>query len=302
MGASSCRSADPTAKAQALISKVRGPLMGDISDAVVIPVNPPAIQGLGSVGGFTFELQDQGNNTIEKLVDVKNVLLKKAAEQPELGGVFTTFSANMPQLKIEVDRNKAKSLGVPLSDVFGTLSTYLGGKYVNDFNLFNRSYRVYVQANAPFRANPDAIGTLEVRSSKGEMIRLSNLVSITPTTGAQIINHYNLFRSIEINGVPKPGFSSGEAIKAMERAAATVLPKEMGFEWSGISLEELESGGQAPLTFGLGLVLVFLVLAAQYENYIDPIVILLAVPLAILGALLAQNARGFANDVYCQIG
>lgn len=292
----------PDQDALALIGKMRGPLSQEISDAVVIPVNPPAIQGLGSVGGFTFELQDRGNNSIEKLVEVKDALLKKANEQPELGGVFTTFSASTPQLKVEVDRNKAKALGVPLSDVFGNLSTYLGGRYVNDFNLFNRSYRVYVQADAPFRSNPDAIGALEVRSGRGQMIRLNNLVSVTPTTGAQIINHYNLYRSIEINGVPKPGVSSGEAIQAMERAAAAALPRDMGFEWSGISLEELESGGQAPLIFGLGLVLVFLVLAAQYENYVDPTVILLAVPLAILGALLAQNARGFANDVYCQIG
>jgi hydrophobic/amphiphilic exporter-1 (mainly G- bacteria), HAE1 family len=288
--------------ALALLGKVRGPLMGGISDAVVIPVNPPAIQGLGSVGGFTFELQDRGNNTVEKLVEAKNALLKEAGKQPELAGVFTTFSANMPQLKIDVDRNKAKALGIPLSDIFGTLSTYLGGKYVNDFNLFNRSYRVYVQADAPYRSNPDAIGQLEVRSSQGQMVPLGNLVTITPTTGAQILNHYNLFRSIEINGAAKPGFSSGQAIKAMERTAAAVLPKDIGFEWSGLSLEEIESGGQAPLIFGLGLVLVFLVLAAQYENYIDPIIILLAVPLAILGALLAQTVRGFANDVYCQIG
>ncbi|HEY9828769.1 MAG TPA: efflux RND transporter permease subunit [Stenomitos sp.] len=288
--------------ALALLGKVRGPLMGDISDAVVIPVNPPAIQGLGSVGGFTFELQDRGSNTIEKLVEVKNELLKKASEQPELAGVFTTFSANMPQLKVEIDRNKAKALNVSLSDAFNTLSTYLGGKYVNDFNLFNRSYRVYVQADIPFRSNPDDIGRLQVRSSNGKMVPLSNLVSITPTTGAQIINHYNLFRAIEINGVAKPGYSSGQAIQAMERTAAAVLPKDMGFEWSGLSLEEIESGDQAPLIFGLGLVLVFLVLAAQYENYIDPMVILLSVPLAILGALLAQTMRGFANDVYCQIG
>jgi HAE1 family hydrophobic/amphiphilic exporter-1 len=288
--------------ATALVDKVRGSLLGGISEALVIPINPPTIQGLGSVGGFTFELQDKGNNGIDKLVEAKNQLLAQANKQTELKGVFTTFSATMPQLKIDVDRNKAKALDVPLSDIFGALQTNLGGRYVNDFNLFNRSYRVYVQADSAFRSNPDDIGALQVRTKSGRMIPLSNLVKITPTTGAQVINHYNLFPSIEINGVAAPGFSSGQAIKAMERAAAEVLPKDMGYEWSGISLEEQTSGGLAPLIFGLGLVFVFLVLAAQYENYIDPIIILLAVPLAILGALLAQQVRGFSNDVYCQIG
>jgi HAE1 family hydrophobic/amphiphilic exporter-1 len=292
----------PNQQATALIDKVRGPLLGGISDAVVIPINPPTIQGLGSVGGFTFELQDRGDNGIDKLVAAKDALLAKANQQPELKGVFTTFSANMPQLKIEVDRNRAKALDIPLSAIFNTLEIYFGGRYVNDFNLFERSYRVYVQADAQFRSNPSDIGLLEVRSNKGQMVPLSNLVKLTPTTGAQVINHYNLFRSIEINGIAAPGYSSGQAIKAMERAAAAVLPKDMGFEWSGISLEELTSGGQAPIIFGLGLVLVFLVLAAQYNNYVDPIIILLSVPLAVLGALVAQNLRGFANDVYCQIG
>ncbi|MBW4541249.1 MAG: efflux RND transporter permease subunit [Myxacorys chilensis ATA2-1-KO14] len=286
----------------ALIDKVRGPLLGGISNALVIPINPPTIQGLGSVGGFTFELQDRGDNGIDKLVEAKNQIVAQAGKRPELKGVFTTFSASMPQLKIDVDRNKAKALGIPLSDIFGTLQTNLGGRYVNDFNLFNRSYRVYVQADSGFRSNPDDIGALQVRTNAGQMVPLSNLVKITPTTGAQVINHYNLFPSIEINGVAAPGFSSGQAIKAMEQVAAEVLPKDMGYEWSGISLEEQTSGGLAPLIFGLGLVFVFLVLAAQYENFIDPVIILLSVPLAILGALLAQKVRGFSNDVYCQIG
>lgn len=292
----------PEQAATALINKVRGPLMGGVSDAVIIPINPPTIQGLGSVGGFTFELQDRGSNGIDKLVEAKNTLMAKANQQPELRGVFTTFSASQPQFKIEVDRNRAKALDIPLSDIFNTLQTYLGGRYVNDFNLFERSYRVYVQADEQFRSNPDDIGLLQVRSGGGQMVPLSNLVKVTSTVGAQSINHYNLFRSIEINGIAAPGFSSGEAIAAMERSAAEVLPRDMGFEWSGISREELESGGQAPIIFGLGLVLVFLVLAAQYENYIDPVIILLSVPLAVLGALIAQNLRGFANDVYCQIG
>jgi hydrophobic/amphiphilic exporter-1 (mainly G- bacteria), HAE1 family len=289
-------------QATALIEKVRGSLTGGISEALVIPINPPTIQGLGSVGGFTFELQDRGNNGIDKLVEAKDAIVAKANQQPELKGVFTTFSAKMPQLKIDVDRNRVKALDIPISDVFDTLQTYLGGRYVNDFNLFSRTYRVYAQADSQFRANPEAIEALEVRSRSGQMVPLSNLVKITPTTGAQVINHYNLFPSIEINGVTAPGYSSGQAIQAMERVAAEVLPRDMGYEWSGISLEEQTSGNLAPLIFGLGLVFVFLVLAAQYENYVDPVIILLSVPLAILGALIAQNLRGFANDVYCQIG
>jgi HAE1 family hydrophobic/amphiphilic exporter-1 len=173
---------------------------------------------------------------------------------------------------------------------------------VNDFNLQQRNYRVYVQADQQFRSNPDDIGQLYVRSQQNQMIPLSNLVKVTPTTGAQTINHYNLFRSIEINGAAAPGSSSGDAIQAMEKVAAQVLPPGFGYEWSGTSLEEIQSGGQAPLIFGLGIVLVFLVLAAQYESYIDPIIILLSVPLAIFGALLAQSMRGLSNDVYCQIG
>jgi HAE1 family hydrophobic/amphiphilic exporter-1 len=292
----------PEQQAAALIEQVRAPLMGKISDALVIPVNPPTIQGLGNVGGFTFQLQDQGNNGIDELVKVRDRLIAEARQQPELRAVFSTFTANMPQLKIDVDRNKAKMLGIPVSDIFNTLEIYLGGRYVNDFNIFDRSYRVYVQADRQFRSNPDNIGLLQVRTPNGQMVPLSNLVTVTSTTGAQLINHYNMFRSIEINGVAAPGFSSGQAIQAMERVAAAVLPRDMGFEWSGISLEELTSGHQTPFIFGLGLIFVFLVLAAQYGNFIDPMIILLAVPLAILGALSAQTSRGLVNDVYCQIG
>jgi hydrophobic/amphiphilic exporter-1 (mainly G- bacteria), HAE1 family len=285
-----------------LVDKVKGPLLGGISDSIVIPVNPPTIQGLGSVGGFTFELQDRGNNGLEKLVQYKDQLIAKASQQPELQGLFTTFSASMPQLTIDVDRNKAKALGVDIDEIFNTLQTYLGGRYVNDFNLFNRSYRVYVQADGENRDNPEDIGALQVKSASGQMIPLSNLVTLKDTVGAQVISHYNLFPAIEINGAAAPNYSSGEAIQAMERVAAEVLPRDMGYEWSGLSLEEITSGGQAPFIFGLGLLFVFLILAAQYNNWIDPVIILLSVPPAVLGALLAQQSRGFANDVYCQIG
>ncbi len=288
--------------ATAIIGQLAGAL-STIPEARIFPVNPPPIQGLGNFGGFQFQLQDQkGNESLEPLTSALGQILQQANQTPGLQRVFSTFAASTPQLLVEVDRNKAKALGVSIDDIFNTLQTLLGSQYVNDFDLQQRNYRVYVQADKQFRSNPADIGQLYVRSQANQMIPLSNLVKITPTIGAQTINHYNLFRSIEITGSAAPGFSSGQAIKAMEQVAKKVLPAGLGYEWSGTSAEEIESGGQAPLIFGLGIVFVFLVLAAQYENYIDPIIILLSVPLAILGALLAQLLRGLANDVYCQIG
>jgi len=219
-----------------------------------------------------------------------------------LQAVFSTYTANAPQLLVEIDRDKAEALQVSVDEILSTLQTFIGSRYVNDFNAFGRTYRVYVQADQQFRSNPGDIGSLYVRSRQGQMIPLSNLVTVTSTTGPQTINHYNLYRSIEVNGAAAPGFSSRQAIQAMEKLAAEVLPANFGFEWSGISLEELESGVQAPLIFGLGIFFVFLVLAAQYNNFIDPFTIMLAVPLAVLGALSAQLLRGLYNDVYCQVG
>jgi len=288
--------------AQAILGNLRGTLSG-ITDARIIPVNPPAIQGLGTVGGFQFELQDrQTGGELDPLVQTMGQIVGQAAQTPGLLQVYSTYSASTPQLKVEVDRNKAEALGVPVDQVFNTLQTLLGSQYVNDFNLDRRTYRVYVQADKQFRANPGNIGQLQVRSTSGQMIPLSSLVTLTPTVGAQTINHYNLFRSIEITGGPAPGFSSGQALKSMQDIAAKILAPTQGYEWSGTSAEELSSGGQAPIIFGLGIVIVFLVLAAQYESFIDPMIILLTVPLAILGALLALTLRGLSNDVYSQIG
>ncbi|AVH67058.1 hydrophobe/amphiphile efflux-1 family RND transporter [Nostoc sp. 'Peltigera membranacea cyanobiont' 213] len=292
----------PGQSVQAIIGSLQGKLLA-IPEARVFPVNPPPIQGLGNFGGFVFQLQDRrGNSGLENLVQSMGKLLGQANQTPGLQAVFSTFAADTPQLLVEVDRNKAKSLQVSIDDIFNTLQTALGSQYVNDFNLQQRNYRVYIQADQQFRSNPKDISKLYVRSEKDQMIPLSNLVKVTQTVGAQTINHYNLFRSIEINGSAAPGSSSGDAIKAMEKVAKEVLPAGYGYEWSGTALEEIDSGGLAPLIFGLGIIFVFLVLAAQYENYVDPFIILLSVPLAIFGALIAQSMRGFANDVYCQIG
>ncbi|MGV2831764.1 efflux RND transporter permease subunit [Myxosarcina sp. GI1(2024)] len=291
----------PEQSAQGILGQTIDKLMA-IPDAKVFAINPPTIQGLGNFGGFVFQLQDRGNNDIQTFLQFAGQILEKANQAPELQNVFTTYTANSPQLLLEIDRNQAKAVEVEIDDILNTLQIFLGSRYVNDFNEFGRTYRVYIQADKEFRSNPKDIGKLYVRSAQERMIPLSNLVRVTPVTGPQIINHYNLLRSIEINGAAAPGYSSGQAIAAMERIAAEVLPKNMDYEWSGISLEEIESGGQAPIIFGLGVFFVFLVLAAQYENFIDPFIILLAVPLAILGALSAASLRGFPNDVYCQVG
>jgi HAE1 family hydrophobic/amphiphilic exporter-1 len=292
----------PNQSVQAIIGQLRGKFV-DITEASVFPVNPPAIRGLGSFSGFQFQLQDiAGTNSLNKMLAVVGQFMMQGNQTPGLQAVFSTFKANTPQIMIEVDRNKAKALQVSIDDIFRTIQTYVGSRYVNDFNFLSRTYRVYLQADPQFRSNPSDINSLYVRSENDQMIPLSSLVKLTSTTGPQTINHYNLFRSIEINGSAAPGFSSGQATAAMEKLAKEILPTSMGYEWSGIVAEEKESGGQAPIIFGLGLVFVFLVLAAQYENFVDPLIIMLSVPLAIMGALASQSLRGLSNDVFCQVG
>ncbi|MEO0735652.1 MAG: efflux RND transporter permease subunit [Cyanobacteria bacterium J06649_12] len=292
----------PGVTAFSLIGQLFGQFSG-ITEARVFPVNPPSIQGLSSFSGFQFQLQDRrGTLGIDSLVQNMSGLLGAANQNPNLQAVFSTYAANSPLIEIDVNRDKVKALDVDIDEVFGTLQTYLGSRYVNDFTLQGRTYRVYVQADQQYRSSPDDINKLYVRSNNDTMIPMGNLVSLSETTGAQTINHYNLFRSIEINGAAAPGVSSGVAIESMEEVASQVLPASLGYEWTGSALEEIEGGSQAPIIFGLGIIFVFLVLAAQYESYVDPVIILFAVPLAVFGALLAQSMRGLPNDVYCQIG
>ena len=289
--------------AAAIIQRLRGPLFG-ISGAIVIPFEPPAVQGLGQFGGFQFELQDQGTHTLQDLDKTTHDLIRAAGERKEkdLTGLFTTYTANDPQYVVNIDREKAKSLHIPLSQITDTLSVFMGSAYINDFDFNNRSYRVYVQADKQFRAHPQDIGQYYARSDSGAMVPLANLVTITQTAAPQVINHYNLFRSSEINGSAAPGFSSGQAITAMQQLSAKVLPQGYTYEWSGISLEELASGSTTLILFGLGTLVVYLTLSAQYESFVLPFIILLAVPMALLGALSAQWIRGQENDVYCQVG
>jgi len=260
------------------------------------------VQGLGEFGGFQYEVQDQGGHTLEELANVTQDMVRQGSSRKDLTGLLTSYTANDPQFLVTIDREKAKSLHVPLQQITNTLSVYMGSAYVNDFDFNNRSYRVYVQADKQFRAQAKDIKQFYVRSDAGAMIPLDNLIAITQTTTPQVISHYNLFRSAEINGSPAPGFSSGQAIAAMGDLSKKVLPQGYSYEWTGLSLEELASGSTSLILFGLGTLVVYLTLSAQYESFVLPFIVLLAVPMALLGALSAQWMRGLENDVFCQIG
>jgi len=284
-----------------VLARIRGPLFG-ISGAIVIPFSPPSVSGVGAFGGFQFEVQDQGNHSLEELANVTSNLVRQGSARKELAGLYTGYTANDPQFLITIDREKAKSLHVPLQQITDTLGIYMGSAYVNDFDFNNRSYRVYVQADKQFRSRPQDMRQFYARSDTGAMIPLDNLVTITQTTTPQVISHYNLFRSAEIDGSAAPGSSSGQAIAAMEDLSNKTLPQGFTYQWTGLSLEELQSGATSLLLFGLGTLVVYLTLSAQYESFVLPFIVLLAVPMAMLGALGAQWMRGLENDVYCQIG
>ena len=286
--------------ATAIVNRVR-PMFFGIQGAIVFATLPPAIQGLGQFGGFQFEVQDLAAHRLDELAAATQGLMAQSRQKKELVGLYTPFTANDPQYLVTIDREKAKSLHVPLSQITDTLGVFMGSAYVNDFDFNNRSYRVYVQADKQFRATADDMKRFYVRADTGAMVPLENLISITQTTTPQVISHYNLFRSAEIDGSAAPGFSSGQAIAAMEDLARK-LPQGFSYSWTGLSLEELRAGGTSLVLFGLGTLVVFLTLSAQYESFVLPFIVLLAVPMALLGALGAQWIRGLQNDVYCQVG
>ena len=287
--------------AQAVVNRLRGPL-SSLTGALVFPVLPAAVSGLGSFGGFQFQVQDQGSHSLQDLAKVTDEIVHKASTRKDLTGLFTPYTANDPQFLLTIDREKAKSLHVSLQQITNTLSVYMGSAYVNDFDFNNRSYRVYIQADKQFRSRAQDLKQFYVRSDSGAMVPLENLIAIQQTTTPQVITHYNLFRSAEIDGSAAAGISSGQAIKAMEELSRNVMPQGFGYEWTGISLEELSSGATSLMLFGLGTLVVYLTLSAQYESFVLPFIVLLGVPMALLGALSAQWIRGLQNDVYCQIG
>ncbi len=275
-------------------------------------VNAPPVDGMGSTGGFELQVQNRSGQPLENLIANTQNLIKKANELPEIGLAYTLFTTNTPQMEIDVDRNAAKSLNVDLNTIFNTIQTVFGSTYVNDFILGDKQYRVYVQADQDFRAKPQDIEGLYVRSKNNEMIPLGNLVKVHEFVYPPTISHYNVYPSIKVQGAPAQGYSSGQAIAAMEKLAKETLPLGFGYEWTGSALEEKSSGGSAPIIFGLGFVMVFLVLAAQYESYVDPTIIMLTVPLGVLGALSGIWFRANVlqvgslwpvvnNNLYCQV-
>ncbi|MDQ6930153.1 MAG: efflux RND transporter permease subunit [Candidatus Eremiobacteraeota bacterium] len=296
--------------AGAVVGRLFGQL-SQVTGAQSFPLVPPAINGLGFQGGFFFELQDRGNIGILPLAFSAYQMMGMAAKDPALSNTFTTYTVNSPQLVAQIDREKAKNLGIPLDRIFQTMQVYLGSVYVNDFDYLNRSYRVYVEADAPFRSSPNDLQNIFVRSDSGGTVPLSSLMLATQTKVPPVITHFNLFRSVELNGQPGPGFGSTDAINEMQKLQK-LLPPGTGFEWSGLSREQIEGGSTAGLIFLLGIIFTYLVLAAQYESFIDPLIILLSVPLALLGALGAIFIRNFflaglthtyeVADVYAQVG
>ena len=285
------------------IQKTVGAELAQLPGAVAFPFMPPTISGFGAAGGFNFLLQDRsGTMSVEDLGRQTQAFLTEARQRPELANLFTSFNPTTPQISVVLDREKARELGIPINDVFQGLSAFMGGAYVNDFNRFGRLYRVYVQAEPAFRSRPENIGQLYVRSrTTNTMAPLSTMLRVTPSSGTEITTRFNLFRSVEITGVPAPGYSSQQAMHALESVAHAVLPSEMGFAYSGMSYQEKVAPPAAP-TFILAIVFVFLLLAAQYESWRLPWAVLLDTPLVALGAFLGAWVFHFDNNVYVQVG
>jgi HAE1 family hydrophobic/amphiphilic exporter-1 len=273
-----------------------------IQEAEVFAFAPPAILGLGVAGGFQLQVEDREGVGPAELQKQMQRLVDASAGQPELGPQAATFRAGVPQLYADIDRVKARKLGVRLTDIFGTLQAYLGSVYVNDFNKFGRTYQVRVQADATFRNSASDLRRLEVRNAEGRMVPLGALMTVREVVGPQFISRYNMYPAATINGTTNPGFSSGQAIERMEKLSADVLPSSMGYEWTGIAFQEKRIGSEGVVVFGLAVLLVYLVLAAQYESWVLPWAVILVVPLGLLGAVLAVGSRGLDNNVYVQIG
>jgi hydrophobe/amphiphile efflux-1 (HAE1) family protein len=293
----------PGQGASDIVASVRPKLLG-LPGAIALSFDPPSIPGLGTTGGFEFQVEDLTGRGSFALNDATQAVIAEARKQPEINGqqLFSSFSTSTPQFNYDLDRNKAKLLGLNLPDVFNTLQIYLGSLYVNDFNLFGRTFRVTLQADKDARASASDLSRLYVRNASGGMVPLSTLGSLKPIVGPETVPHYNNYASALINGGAAPGYSSGQAVAAMERAAATALPRDFAFEWTGITFQELKAGSIATVVFALAIIFVFLILAAQYESWSMPFMVLLAVPLALFGALLALWLRGRQIDVYSQIG
>ncbi len=271
-------------------------------EAVSLVFPPPPINGLGNASGFVFELQDRVGRTPQELAETKDKFMQAMAQRKELTGIYSGFSTSVPQIKLDIDRDKARTLNVPVNNVFQGLQIYLGGLQVNDFNLFGRTYKVMLQAEQDFRKTPESINDIYVRSGDNSMVPLSTVGTISMMTGPDILQRYNMFRTAEINGANGPGISTGQALTVMEDVAAKELPSGYGFEWTSIAFQEKEAGGTQGPIFGMAMLFVFLVLAAQYESWAIPFSILLGLPICVFGAFLGVSLVGLENNVYVQIG
>jgi HAE1 family hydrophobic/amphiphilic exporter-1 len=293
---------DSAQSQNAIMKRVQSDLLS-ISEANVFAFATPAIPGLGTTGGFEFVLQDRtGNGTPRDLAEVMGNLLLVANKQPELDKVYSSYQADVPQIYLTIDRNKVKKLGIKLSSVFNALQTNLGSVYVNDFNKFGKTFKVMLQAEKSFRDDIMKIKSIYVRAANNEMVPLSTLVSYKYILGPQIVEHYNLYRSCTINGRAARRYSSGQAMKAMERVAEENLPDGYGFEWTGMSYQEKLAGDQVVWVMLLAITFIYLFLVAQYESWMIPFAVMFSVPIAFFGALSALYAAGLANDIYAQVG
>jgi HAE1 family hydrophobic/amphiphilic exporter-1 len=287
--------------AQAIIDRVAGPLF-ELTDGLAFSFPPPAIPGLGTVGGFQLQINDQSGLGVDELVKASGEFMERARGLPEIAQVSTTFQANVPQLELEIDRIKMQTLGVTVENAFDVLQLVFGSAYVNQFNEFGQVYDVYIQGDAATRMQPDDLLKMYVKNDRGQMIPFAAFATVSLTTGPDNLTHYNVMNSVTINGSSPAGVSSGEAIKALDALSKEVLPTGLTMEWTGIIYQQLKAGNLAPIVFGLAVIMVFLFLAAQYESWTLPILVLVTVPLAALGAVLALGHFGKSLDVYAQIG
>ncbi|MBX8514106.1 efflux RND transporter permease subunit [Pseudomonas cichorii] len=292
---------DPSQSANAIAGALNGKF-ASIQDAYMAIFPPPPVQGLGTIGGFRLQVEDRGNLGYDELYKETQNVIAKSRSVPELAGLFTSYTVNVPQVDAAIDREKAKTHGVAISDIFDTLQVYLGSLYANDFNRFGRTYQVNVQAEQQFRQESDQIGQLKVRNNLGEMIPLATFVKISDTAGPDRVMHYNGFITAEINGAAAPGYSSGQAEAAIEKLLKEELPNGMVYEWTDLTYQQILSGNTALFVFPLCVLLAFLVLAAQYESWSLPLAVILIVPMTLLSAIAGVMIAGSDNNIFTQIG
>ena len=281
--------------------------LSQINEGIAIAFGPPAIPGLGTGSGFSMMLQDRGGNTPDYLAAQSQAFIEAARKRPELAGLYTTYRANVPQIFMDVDTQKTMKLGIAPDDVNQTLGAFLGGAYVNDFNRFGRLYKVYIQAETDYRRDLADTSLFYVRNNQGNMVPLSTLINTEPTAGPEFTYRFNLFRAAEVTGRPAPGYSSSQALAALEEVAAEILPGDMSYAWNAMSYQEKAAEGSGSIVFVMALVFVFLILAAQYESWSLPLGVLLGTPVAIFGAMFGlwlarMFSPSFENNVFAQIG